>query len=84
VSILDTFIIHVPGIRQAQIVQDARDHLELRIAAAEDFGDRSRTKLAENVRDIFGPEMRHDVVMVDSIAPTARGKYQFTICEIEG
>jgi phenylacetate-coenzyme A ligase PaaK-like adenylate-forming protein len=83
VSILDTFIIHVLGIRQAQIVQDEIDHLELRIVADVEFGAASRRQLTHTVADVFGPAMRHDVVLVDRIEPTPRGKYQFTICQIE-
>ena len=83
VSILDTFVIHVPGVHQAQIVQDALDHIELRVVPDRGFSQETRDLLAQNVRDIFGPAMRYDLEIVESIAPTARGKFQFTICEIE-
>ncbi len=84
VSILDTFIIHVPGVRQAQIVQDRLDHLVLRVVADAHFDDDSRGRLDQSVREIFGGEMRYDLDLVDRIEPTPRGKYQFTICELEG
>jgi phenylacetate-CoA ligase len=83
ISILDTFMIHIPGIRQAQIVQDAQDHLVLRVVEDPTGGPLEESRLAETVRDVFGPSMRHDVVRVDAIQPTARGKFQFTICEID-
>ncbi len=83
VSILDTFLIHVPGVRQAQIVQDAIDHLVLRVVADRHFGPDTIDHLARTVTKVFGSAMRHELRMVDTIEPTARGKFQFTICEIE-
>ena len=83
VSILDTFVIHVPGLRQAQIVQDRLDHLVLRVVRDTGFGDESVACLRAAVQEVFGPEMYHDIEYVDSIAPTSRGKYQFSICEID-
>lgn len=83
VSILDTFMIHVPGIRQAQIVQDRIDHLVLRVVPDAGFGQATLEKLRSTVVQIFGGEMGCDVETVEAIAPTPRGKYQFTICRIE-
>ena len=83
VSILDTFVIHVPGIRQAQIVQDALDHVHFRVVRDEAFTEETERRLSQSVAEIFGPRMRYDVEYVEAIAPTARGKFQFTICEID-
>lgn len=83
ISILDTFIIHIPGVRQAQIVQDRYDHLLLRIVRAAGFGEESLAKLEKSVREIFGPRMQYDVLYVDRIPLTAAGKYRFSICEID-
>lgn len=83
VSILDTFVIHVPGLRQAQIVQDRPDHVRVRVVRDRGFDESSVSRLAAAVRDVFGPAMQHDLEYVEQIEPTARGKYQFTICEID-
>lgn len=83
VSILDTYVIHVPGLRQAQIVQDRRDHLRIRVVRDPGFDAGSAARLGEMVREVFGPAMWHDLEYVEAIAPTPRGKYQFSICEIE-
>jgi phenylacetate-CoA ligase len=82
VSILDTFLIHIPGVRQAQIVQDALDHLVLRVVPDRGFDQATIDHLARTVTQVFGPAMRHELRTVESIEPTARGKFQFTICEI--
>lgn len=83
VSILDTFVIHVPGLRQAQIIQDGLDHLRFRIVREQGFDESSLAQLSSSVEEIFGPHMTHDVEYVEQIEPTPRGKYQFTICEID-
>jgi phenylacetate-CoA ligase len=83
ISILDTFIIHVPGVRQAQIRQDRYDHLELLIVRGPEFSAESLALLARNVKEIFGERMRHDVRYVDRIELTPAGKYRFSICNID-
>lgn len=83
VSILDTFLIHVRGVRQAQIVQDALDHVILRVVPSAEFDDATRDRLGATVLEVFGDGMRHSLEIVESIAPTERGKYQFSICEVD-
>ena len=83
VSILDTFIIHVAGVRQAQIVQDRIDHITLRIVRDANYSQATLDHLNGAVANIFGVEMRHSIEYVEEIAPTARGKFQFTICNFD-
>jgi phenylacetate-CoA ligase len=83
ISILDTFVIHVAGLKQAQIVQDRLDHLRIRVVRDHGFDESSKNQLASAVSHAFGPEMQHTLEYVEVIEPTPRGKFQFTICEIE-
>jgi len=83
ISILDTFIIHIPGIKQAQIVQDRYDHLLLRVVREARFTDESLALLGRRVREVFGERMRHEVAFVERIEPTASGKYRFSVCRID-
>ena len=83
VSILDTFVIHIPGVKQAQIIQDRLDHVQLRVVRASGFDDDSVSLIGSTIAKIFGPEMTHDLEFVEAIEPTRRGKFQFTICEID-
>lgn len=82
VSLLDTFTIHIPGFKQTQIVQDRIDHLKFNVVKSDDFGENSLRCLAEAVPRFFGPQMNYDVVIVDQIPLTARGKFQFSVCKI--
>jgi len=83
ISILDTFVIHIPGIKQCQIVQDRYDHVDIYIVRDTGFTDESLARLGRNVVQIFGERMRYDVHWVAAIPQTERGKYRFSICRIE-
>ena len=83
ISILDTFMIHLEGVKQAQIVQDALDHVQVRVVPSDRYSDDTTAALRATIRQVFGDEMRSTVERVERIEPTPRGKYQFSICEIE-
>jgi phenylacetate-CoA ligase len=84
ISILDTFVIHIPGFKQVQIVQDKYDHLVFYVVRDEACSEESLSLLRKNVREIFGSRMRYDVTFVDKVELTAGGKYRFSICTIDG
>lgn len=82
VSILDTFTIHIPGIKQVQIIQDKIDFISIRVVKADDFSQASDEDLRDKVPQIFGDRMRCEIVYVDRIEQTRRGKYCFSICNL--
>jgi len=82
ISLTENFATLIPGVDQVQIEQDLLTHLVLRVVPAADFGAASREAIAACVHARFGPEMRHDVELVDRIPQEASGKYRFTICKI--
>lgn len=73
----------IPGIRQAQIVQDKIDHLNFRIVPDQEFNNGSLEILKEKVPEFFGAEMRHDITLVKEIHKDPSGKYRFSISNIE-
>jgi phenylacetate-CoA ligase len=83
ISILDTFVIHMPGFRQVQIIQDRLDHLDFLIVRDERFTEDSLRILREHVVKIFGTNMRYDVRFVEEIPLTERGKYRFSVCMLD-
>jgi len=83
VSILDTFVIHIKGFNQVQIIQNKIDHVLFKIVKDKYYSDNSLEKLKETVVKIFGPQMNSTIEFVDNIPKTDRGKFQFTICNIE-
>ncbi|MCK4414034.1 MAG: phenylacetate--CoA ligase family protein [Candidatus Eisenbacteria sp.] len=84
ISILDTFVIHIPGIKQLQIVQYRYDHLQFHIVRDASFSPASLERLEHTIRQVFGPRMRYELHYVDRIVQSERGKYRFSICKIPG
>jgi len=82
ISVLDTFTIHIPGIKQAQIIQNKLDELNFKIVKSDDFNEESLRILSEKIPFFFGSSMLYSIEFVDNIPLTARGKYRFSICNI--
>ncbi|MFB3908274.1 MAG: phenylacetate--CoA ligase family protein [Candidatus Eisenbacteria bacterium] len=82
ISVLDTFVIHIAGVRQAQLEQLTLDSLVVRIVRNSDFSDESLQQLEATLRRVFGPRMRWDVEYCEQIGLTPAGKYRFSICRI--
>ena len=84
ISVLDTMMIHFPGLKQAQIVQDELGLLRIRLAVRD--GERldtdAESDLAGRLSEFFGPTMRYDFEYVDRILPEKNGKYRFAICRL--
>lgn len=84
ISILDTFMIHIKGFRQMQIIQDELTKINFKIIRDNDYDETSLENLKKTVPNIFGPDMRYEIEFVEYIPKTNRGKFQFTICNIDG
>lgn len=82
ISLLDTAIIHIAGLKQAQIVQEELDQLVFNVVKDVGFSQATLDELSSTVLKYFGPRMRFTVNYVDSIALTGRGKFQFSVCKI--
>lgn len=82
ISILDTFAIQVPGVKQVQIIQNKLDLLNFKVVKSDDFNDESLTILKKKIPQFFGEKMRYEIEYVDKIGQTERGKYRFSISNI--
>lgn len=82
ISLTENFAVLVPGAAQVQIVQESVTLLRIRLVADDAFGDASRAKIAELVRDTFGDSVAHDVELVDAIPQEPSGKYRFCISKV--
>jgi len=82
ISLTENFANLVPGTAQMQIVQESITLLRIRLVADAAFGDGSRRKIAELVRDTFGDSVSHDVELVDAIPQEPSGKYRFCISKV--
>ena len=82
ISVLDTFTIHVPGVKQVQIIQNELDRLEFKIVKGTDFTVESLEKFIQKIPHFFSQNMHYDIYYVDKILQTERGKYRFSICNL--
>lgn len=83
ISVLDTMLIHIPGIRQAQIIQEKIDELIIRLAVQSDaFTAAGEQRLRDELPVYFGPRMTYRFEFVDKILPEKNGKYRFALCRL--
>jgi phenylacetate-CoA ligase len=82
ISLTENFAMQVPGVAQMQIVQETQTQFVFRIVPGPEFGESSRTRLAELVRARFGMNTDYEVEYVDAIPQEASGKYRFCISRV--
>jgi phenylacetate-CoA ligase len=76
---LDPIFKSVAGIFETRIVQDAINHLRVEIVAPNGLEERDTTELLHQLRIRVGPSMLIDVVRVDAIPRTGRGKLRTVV-----
>jgi phenylacetate-CoA ligase len=77
---INTYLIsQLPGVRQAQILQEKCDHIHFRLVASGRDSLTAENFLGEQVPKMFGAGMRHSVEWVPHIAPEPSGKTRVTI-----
>jgi phenylacetate-CoA ligase len=82
ISLTENLATLVPGLEQMQIVQEAADFLRLRIVPGEQFGEESLRAIATLIRKRFGPTMRHECELVETIPCEPSGKFRFVISKV--
>ena len=74
--------VDLPHIREGQIVQEALDHIVVKVVPAGQFGPRDEQVLIERVRQRLGSQVTVTVQLVDSIPRTKAGKFQAVVCRL--
>lgn len=82
ISLLDTYIIHIPGIHQAQMVQNDPYRIEVRVVPTAEFGPQTEQAIQKVVAGEFGADVQAVVSRVARLEQTERGKYRFSVCNI--
>jgi len=70
------------GIERSQIIQDAMDHVTVRIVPAGDYADGDGTKAVTRLSEYFGEGLRIDLELVDGIECEPSGKYRWIVSRI--
>jgi len=82
ISLLDTYIIHIPGIHQAQMIQNDPHLIEVLVVPTGDYGPGTEQAIREVITKEFGADVRSAVRTVEKLEQTERGKYRFSVCNI--
>jgi phenylacetate-CoA ligase len=69
------------AIREAQIIQEALDHVRVLLAPAPGFTKRDETEMVDNLLDRMG-DVRITVEHVDVLPRTANGKVRAVVCNV--
>jgi len=75
-------IANTPGVKQAQLVQETKDSLTIKIVQAQGFNDDSLAFLNKKIKEFFGDNMNWQYEFVEEIPKEASGKYRFSICNV--
>jgi phenylacetate-CoA ligase len=82
ISLTENFAMHLPGVAQLQIVQEAVTQFRFRIVRGQGFGDESLHHLNRLVRERFGDRTQYDLEFVHEIPQEPSGKYRFCISKV--
>lgn len=67
---------------KSQLIQDAPDHVLVKLVPSATFSDSHRMQLEAGLRLRLGPAMRIDTHIVDDIPPEKSGKFRWVICRL--
>lgn len=66
-------------VRRFQVVQDAPDHVELRVITGAGWSDQDQRRLEQSVRTTLGQAVRFDLLRVSDIPLSPAGKFQVVV-----
>ncbi len=67
---------------KSQIIQDAIDHLQIKLVTTASFSAEDRDTLASGLRQRVGESMMIDIEIVDDIPPEPSGKFRWVISKV--
>jgi len=82
VSLIENTLTRLPGIGQMQIVQESLDRIVINIVRGSGYEDSAGQALEKYFHDLFGHDVKVDLVQTNEIKPEPSGKYRFSICKL--
>lgn len=76
-------IANAPGVAQAQLVQEVKERVLIRVVPGSGYGDATIAFFREQLPRFFGGEIAFDVETVDDIPCEPSGKYRFSISRLD-
>ena len=74
--------VHQPHVREGQIIQNALDHIHVKIVPADGFGLEDEQEIIQRVRQRLGDTVSVTVEQVDAIPRTKAGKFKAVISNL--
>jgi len=71
----------VPGLREFQVVQEALNHIRVRVVPQGDMSPAARAGIASRIGALFEGDARVEVELADSVA-SASGKHRYVISHV--
>lgn len=82
ISLTENFAMHLPGVKQMQIVQEKIDFLVFRIVKGESFSEQTVADINRLAKERFGNRIFWQIEYVDTIQSESSGKYRFCISKL--
>lgn len=82
ISLTENFAMHLPGVKQMQIIQEKMNFLVFKVVKGEAFSSQTVNEIERLARERFGEQMDWKVEYVSSIQSELSGKYRFCISKI--
>ncbi|MCD6277000.1 hypothetical protein J7J69_01990, partial [candidate division WOR-3 bacterium] len=80
---LDFLFKGMKNVIEAQLEQDSKDHIFVRIVPGDHFGEEDKARLVSNIREHLGDSIKIDFLLVDAIPRTKTGKFRYVISHVE-
>lgn len=71
--------VNQPHVREGQVIQEAPDHIRVKVVPIGDFGAPDVQEIMHRVQQRLGEDVRVDVEIVSEIPRTKAGKFQAVI-----
>lgn len=76
-------IANAPGVAQAQLIQEKKDEVVIRLVKGDGFGDDSMRFFERELPLFFGKSVKFELEFVDEIPLEPSGKYRFSISKVD-
>jgi phenylacetate-CoA ligase len=81
-SRLDFVFKGLMNVAEAQMIQDARDHLRVRIVRRPGYTEQDTAQILSNLRERLGNDIRIELEPVEHIPRTANGKFRYVVSKV--
>ena len=81
-SRLDFIFKEMPFIREAQLVQESKEHLQVRIVPRGSLSEAERNHLFARLKDRIGEKVHFELEILDAIPRLPNGKFRYVISKV--